>query len=89
MPQIILSLTMPDGPAGEPPCPPVPVEEQVRDAIELIDSGHDSRREWEMITRLHAALSQKKSVTPRIQNLLNMIEPVLAKFGYHQAMPNK
>ncbi len=83
--QLVLRLNMP------PPGHPTPhreeksvlIEDKVRQAIELIDSGYCSDTEWLMVNKLYKALRKRKP-TPRIRNLLAMIEPVLAKFGYHE-----
>lgn len=58
------------------------IEEQVKDALECINSGYDSAADWSMINKLYKALCTAKP-NPRIQNLIAMIKPVLAKFGYH------
>lgn len=63
------------------PCAPS-VEDQVQHALELIDSGKKSDVEWIMINKMYRELRSRKP-TPRIQNLIDMIEPVIAKFGYH------
>lgn len=64
------------------------IEDKVRDALDCIDSGYDSRVEWLMINKLYSEL-QKRKQTPRVQNLRKMIEPVLAKFGYHGVSAEK
>jgi hypothetical protein len=60
----------------------LPVEDRVRDALELIDSGHKSDVEWIMIRKLYDKLCTMRA-SPRIKNLKQMIEPVLSKYGYH------
>jgi hypothetical protein len=55
------------------------VEQEVREALELIDSGHESAVEWKMINRLARELRKQK--TPRAKRLLDMIDPVLMKYG--------
>lgn len=62
--------------------PAMPVEDKVRDALELIDSGYDSRVEWLMINKLYKQLQSMPS-NPRVAALKQMIEPILAKYGYH------
>ena len=66
----------PHGPA------PLSVEDKVRHTLDLIESGYCNHTEWVMLSKLYRALQQKKP-TARIQNLKAMIEPVLAKYGYH------
>lgn len=80
--KIQISLSMPEPEAPKKPFPPS-IEEQVRHCLELIESGYRSDREWLTISKLYKSLQGKKK-TPRVQNLINMIEPVLAHFGYHK-----
>lgn len=83
--KIAISLSMPE--PGSPSCSkemlPMPIEDRVKDALDIIDSGHSSPVEWNMINRLYKALCRAKP-SKRVENLKNMIEPVLAKFGYHE-----
>jgi hypothetical protein len=57
------------------------IEDDVREALELIDSGHDSYIEWKMINKLARELRNRKD--PRSKNLMSMIDPVLQKYGMH------
>lgn len=57
------------------------IEDEVRHALDCIDSGHASGVEWIMVNKLYRALAKYK--TPRAENLRKLIEPVLAKYGYH------
>jgi hypothetical protein len=57
------------------------VEEQVRQAIEMIDSGHDSYVEWKLLNKLAKELRLRKDA--RSKNLMEMIDPVLQKYGMH------
>jgi hypothetical protein len=59
-----------------------PLEDKVREMLELIDSGYDSDVEFIAIKRLYKELCCKKP-SERVNNLKKMIEPVLAKYGYH------
>jgi len=63
-------------------CPRRPIEDEVRESLELIDSGHSSNIEWRAIKGLYAELCKLKQ-TERVQNLRNMIKPVLSKYGFH------
>jgi len=54
-------------------------EEQVKQAIDMIDSGHDSTVEWKLLNRLARQLRKKKD--PRSKALMEMIDPVLMKYG--------
>lgn len=68
----------------EPKTPEVPVEDRVKEALDCIDSGHDSKVEWSMINRLYRDLKALKKPNDRARNLIKMIEPVLSKYGYHK-----
>jgi dUTPase len=59
------------------------VEDKVRHALQLIDSGYRSDVEWSMINRLYKSLLRAPK-NERTQSLIEMIKPVLAKFGYHE-----
>lgn len=81
--EVFVKLKMPEpGCSTKQPAPP-PLEDKVRQAIELIDSGYCSHVEWLMINKLYRKLCGIKQ-TPRVVNLKKMIEPVLAKYGYHK-----
>lgn len=58
------------------------IEEEVRESIELIDSGRASSVEWRALRGLYDSLVKMKQ-TDRIKNLRKMIKPVLSKYGYH------
>lgn len=58
------------------------IEDDVREALDCIQSGHDSLVEWKMINKLYKQLREMKPST-RITNLINMMEPVMAKYGIH------
>lgn len=59
------------------------IEDQVRHRIENIDSGSGCLQDFLVLKKLQESLRQKKPCTPRIQNLMDMIEPVMRKFGYY------
>lgn len=91
--KLMLELPMPT-PAPVPVAPKkeepeYSVEDKVREALECIDSGHESGVEWAMINRLYADLCKLKKPSKRALNLKKMIEPVLAKFGYHKMAKEK
>jgi hypothetical protein len=79
--KLMLKLEMPK----EPGCNEKikSIEDTVREAIELVDSGYCSNVEWILLNKLYEKLCCMKK-TPRVQNIINMIEPVLAKYGYHK-----
>lgn len=84
MTQIVVTLTMPTPEQHVPasPTPKLSPEEKVRDALDCIESGHDSHKEWLFLNKVYKTLRGKNS--PRAKNLCKMIEPVLSKFGYHK-----
>lgn len=85
-----LSILIDSTPApGKEECKKLSIEDQVHDALELINSGLDSQVDWIMINRLYQVLCEIKKKTPRVTNLLNMIEPVLSKYGYHGVSATK
>ncbi len=59
----------------------VPIEDEIRDSLELIESGRDSAIEWRAIRGLYKQLLDMQQ-TPRVVNLRKMIQPVLNKYGY-------
>jgi hypothetical protein len=61
--------------------PDTSIEEEVRQAIEMIDSGHDSYVEWKLLNKLARELRPRKDA--RSKNLMEMIDPVLQKYGMH------
>jgi hypothetical protein len=68
-------------PAQEPAVPRRPIEDQIRDSLELIESDKGSSIEWRAIRDLYDQLCCMKQ-SSRVQNLRKMIKPVLAKYGY-------
>lgn len=86
MPSVLVRIEMPEPVREErarPKSPKVSVEERVRDALECIESGHDSSVDWQFINKTYKQLCSLKQ-TPRVANLKKMIEPVLAHYGYHK-----
>jgi hypothetical protein len=59
------------------------IEDKVRERIENIDSGSGCLQDFLVLKKLQETLRNKKPCTPRIQNLMDMIEPVMRKFGYY------
>ena len=55
------------------------IEERVKDAICLCESGHESREEWEFLRRVHNALMKIKKPNERQKNLISLIAPVMRK----------
>lgn len=59
------------------------VEDKVRKCIERIDNGCGTEVDFLILKKLKAAIQAKKHITPRMKNVLNMIEPVIQRFGYY------
>lgn len=58
------------------------IEERVRAACELIDSGHESRKEWLLLQKLNNYLMRRKDrLTERQANVLQMVQPMIEKYG--------
>lgn len=74
-------------PPPRPPEPakvqPVPVEERVKDLLDTVESGYHSGTEWITLRKLYQSLLPKRGKSQRIDNLINMIGPVMGKYGYH------
>lgn len=58
------------------------IEDEVRDSLDLINSGYESKIEFRALRKLYDDLCKMKQ-TDRIKNLRAMIKPTLSKFGYH------
>lgn len=85
MVEIGMPAPHPDGPRKMPEEPKkAPIEDQVRAALKKIDSHDESQLEWAMINKLYASLKKMNKKSPRVKNLLKMIEPVMAKYGQYQ-----
>jgi len=85
--QLILQIDPPEQTIPEyTECRPS-VEEKVRHAILLVDSGHESPIEWSYLIRLYEKLLTLPR-SRRVTNLLETIHPVLAKFGRIEALPD-
>lgn len=67
---------------------PMSPEDRIRRYIELVESGHESSVEWLVLNKMYKDLCSRKK-SPRIQNLIDMIKPVLAKYGYHDVTAGK
>jgi hypothetical protein len=78
--KLLLEVGIPTEPR-KPVCEPMSIEDEIRDSIQLINSYQDSSIEWRALRGLYDRLCKMPS-NPRIQNLKQMIKPVLAKYGY-------
>jgi hypothetical protein len=59
------------------------VEDKVRKCIERIDNGCGTEVDFLTLKKLKAAIQARKKITPRMKNILDMIEPVIQRFGYY------
>lgn len=87
--EIILDIPMPKQKSTSSEKPDTTLEQDVREALECIESGYDSTTEWKMINRLYKELKATPKKTKRIINILKMIEPVMAKYGLHGVAEEK
>lgn len=55
------------------------IEERVKDAICMCDSGHESREEWEFLRRVYNALMKIKKPNERHKALIKQITPTLRR----------
>lgn len=86
MPDIQLSvgISMPDQKQDQQESKPaLSVEDKVRYMLDLVESGYRSDTEWKILNRMFRDLQAMPKKSPRVQNLIRMIGPVLSKFGYH------
>lgn len=88
--KITINLEMPqtDSPYKSQ-VPALTPQERVRDALEEIMSGRESRREWSLVSKIYRDLVAKRNLNETEQNIKQMIEPVMAKFGYHGVSSEK
>jgi hypothetical protein len=57
------------------------VEEKVEACLDLIDSGHESRSEWQYIRKLNNYLMNKCNLSSREERILRTIQPIMEKYG--------
>lgn len=72
----------------EPPAPTstktgITLEQKVRDALEIVDSGHKSDMEWAYLKKIYKALRQNTDM--RSKEICKMIEPVFQKYDIYVA----
>lgn len=84
--ELLVKLNIPSpGCASTPEKPDklvIPLEDEIHQMLEKIDSHHESNVEWRAIKRFYTDLCKAKQ-TDRVKNLRKMIRPVLAKYGFH------
>ena len=80
--KLMISVPEPQVTEKAKPAPKLSPEEKVKHYIELIESGYKSDVEWLILNKIYKQLCGMKQ-NPRITNIISMIKPVLAKYGYH------
>lgn len=65
------------------PEPKASVEDKVRDCIDRIDNGCGTEVDFLTLKKLKAAIQSKPKQTPRMVNLVKMIDPIMKRFGYY------
>lgn len=68
---------------GEPTKGRASVEDKVRDCIERIDNGCGTEVDFLTLKKLKAAIQSRPKQTPRMVNLVKMIDPIMKRFGYY------
>lgn len=63
----------------------VSVEDKIRQMLDLIDTDHSDHVDWETLRRLYNKLQSIKAPSRRQKNLIDMITPVMEKYGYSDA----
>lgn len=85
---LLIKLTMPEGrmhPDDSRYAEPS-LEEKVQHYLDLIDSGHESQREWDFIKKLNNKLTHcyqmgKLQEGSKQLRILKMIQPIIEKYG--------
>lgn len=83
---VMVDIGMPD--PGTPATQVAPrecsPEESIRRALDLVESGHESATEWNMIRNLNNKLMRKYrrgTISPRELSVLRMMQPIIEKYG--------
>lgn len=61
------------------------IEDKIRSMIDMLDTGHSDHVDWETLRRLHQKLANVPNPNKRQKNLLDMLEPIMQKYGYSDA----
>jgi len=59
------------------------IEDKVRDCIDRIDNGCGTEVDFLTLKKLKAAIQSRPKQTPRMVNLVKMIDPIMKRFGYY------
>ena len=55
------------------------VEEKIKDAMCLCESGHESGEEWELLRKVYNLLGKKKKLNKRQKRVLDLLHPFMMK----------
>lgn len=55
------------------------IEERLRDAMCMCESGHESEEDWELLLKVHNILMKKKKLNKKQKRILDMISPFVRK----------
>jgi hypothetical protein len=58
------------------------VEDRVKEWMEDVESGRPSREQWIRLRNLFNKLANAPKLSPRAQNIVKMIEPIMQKYGF-------
>jgi len=80
MSKVCISIMM-DNAAPAPAEAPITIEQKVNEWIEDVESGRDSKYQWDKLRILFNKLATAKNLSSRGIRLLKMIEPTMQKYG--------
>lgn len=76
----VVVMPMPDkATSSKKPEEGISLESKVKDMIDLIESGHNSSREWIALNKFYDSIKDRKD--QRSQDLIKMIQPTMSKYG--------
>lgn len=78
---LVIHQSMPPSRTGKILPEPISLESRVRDMIDCIESGYNSSVEWIALNKFYDSIKDRKD--SRARNLLEMIKPVMSKYGQH------
>lgn len=88
--QLLLNLESPPPSSGDENTRPLSLEEKVEDALDMIESGHESCNEWSFVISLWKKLQHRKkhgNLSRRAEALLHMMAPTINRHGSAHGIP--
>lgn len=82
--RIQILLDMEQAPEPKPRTPKCSPEERIERAMELVDSGHESKDEWKFLRWVNNSLTRKYQegrINKREVAILKKIQPIMEKYG--------